>query len=41
MRQEIAELVHQVHPQVLVLYAHVNMHTADQHAPGGGLHFLL
>ena len=41
MGQEIAKLVHQIHPQVLVLDPHVDMHAANQHAAGGGLHFLL
>jgi len=38
VRQEVAELVHQVDAQLVVLDAHVYVHAADQQPAGGALH---
>ena len=38
MRQEVAHLVHEVDPQLLVLDADMDMHAADEQTVGHGLH---
>ena len=40
MRQEIADLVHQIDAQVLVIDADMDVHAADHQAPSQGLHVL-
>ena len=37
--QEVGHLVHEVDAQFVVIDADVNVHAADQQAPGRGLHF--